>query len=146
MLPQAVKDGLSQNFAELNKALTYFRNEMVAQRLWTNVTLVVTSDFGRTLTANSGDGSDHGWGGHYFIMGGSVKGRQIHGQYPQDISEESPVNFGRGRIAPTTSWESIFNGIVEWMGIDDYAGLDYCLPNRNKTGTKLFTKNELFRV
>ena len=119
---------------------------MVAQELWRNVTLVITSDFGRTMTVNSGGGSDHGWGGNYFIMGGSVLGGRIHGQYPQDITEGGPVNIGRGRIAPTLSWESIMNGIVEWMGIEDAPGLNYCLPNRNTTGTKLFKKSDLFAL
>ena len=141
-----VKESLSEKFADLNTALTFFRKEMVAQGLWDNVVLVTTSDFGRTLTVNSGGGSDHGWGGNYFMMGGSVLGGQIHGQYPQDITEAGPVNFGRGRIAPTTSWESIMNGILEWMGIEDASGLDYCLPNRNKTGTNLFKKNDLFAI
>ena len=29
------------------------------------------SEFGRTLTSN-GDGTDHGWGGHHFVMGGAT--------------------------------------------------------------------------
>jgi uncharacterized protein (DUF1501 family) len=139
-----VKSELSLHFGELNQALTYFKNEMYAQGHWDDVSLVITSDFGRTLTANSGEGSDHAWGGNYFVMGGSVKGGQIHGQYPEDITEAGPVNIGRGRLMPTTSWESILNSVVEWMGVEDAAGLDYCLPNRANTGTKLFTKAEVF--
>jgi uncharacterized protein (DUF1501 family) len=57
---EAVKAGLSTNFGQLDEALTYFKDEMVAQGLWQSVTLFVASDFGRTLTANSGAGSDHG--------------------------------------------------------------------------------------
>lgn len=48
-------------FVDFNQALTSFKNEMEAQGLWDNVTVVLTSDFGRTLTANSGFGSDHAW-------------------------------------------------------------------------------------
>jgi uncharacterized protein (DUF1501 family) len=145
-LLQALKQGLSLNFGELNTALTYFTDELIGQGLWDKVSLVVVSDFGRTLTANSGDGSDHGWGGNYFMMGGAVKGGQIHGQYPPDITEAGPLNYGRGRLAPTMSWESIMNGVVEWMGVEDDAGLDYCLPNRRRTGAKLFTQSDLFDV
>lgn len=139
-----MKENLSLNFAELNKALTYFHDEMEAQGLWDSVSLFVTSDFGRTLTANSGDGTDHGWGGHYFMMGGSVQGGKIHGQYPQDITEDGPVNIGRGRIMPTTSWDSILNSVVEWMGVEDEDGLNYCLPNRRRTGSNLLTKGDVF--
>merc|ERR1712176_281711 len=50
-----------------------------------NIASVATSDFGRTLSPNSQDGSDHGWGGNYFLMGGQVKGGQILGSYPDDF-------------------------------------------------------------
>lgn len=139
-----LKSKLSTNFQELNQALTYFTDEMIAQGLWDNVSLVIASDFGRTLTANSGEGSDHGWAGNYFAMGGSVKGGQIHGQYPEDITEAGPYNLGRGRLMPTLSWESILNSAVGWMGVETDAELDYCLPNRIQTGTKLYTKEEVF--
>ena len=139
-----MKDGLTTNFGMLNEALTFFNDEMVAKGLWQDVTLFVASDFGRTLTANSGAGSDHGWGGNYFIMGGSVKGGKIHGQYPDDISTDGPQNIGRGRIVPTTSWDSILNSIVGWMGVEDEDGLNYCLPNRLKTGSRVIAKDEVF--
>ncbi|KAI2512165.1 Protein of unknown function (DUF1501) [Fragilaria crotonensis] len=141
-----LKVSLTSYFGELNKSLTYLADELIGQGLWDNVALVVASDFGRTLTVNSREGSDHGWGGNYFMMGGSVKGGQVYGQYPLDITETSPINYGRGRIAPTTSWDSIMNSVADWMGIEDDAGLDYCLPNRRRTGTKLFKKEEVFAV
>jgi uncharacterized protein (DUF1501 family) len=42
------------------------------------VTLFSMSDFGRTLDSN-GEGSDHGWGSHQFVLGGAVRGG-IYGQ------------------------------------------------------------------
>jgi uncharacterized protein (DUF1501 family) len=142
-----MKVRLADNFQKLNQALTLFVAELKAQGLWEQVTLVTASDFGRTLTPNSGEGSDHGYGGHYFMLGGSVKGRRIHGTYPSDITAKSDLNLGRGRILPTTSWDSYWNGVLEWMGVDDSPdelGLDYCLPNRHQTGTKLYSKEDLF--
>jgi uncharacterized protein (DUF1501 family) len=57
------------------------------------VTVFTMSDFGRTLDSN-GKGSDHGWAGHHFVMGGAVKGGKIYGadhnvtaaQIPTDVS------------------------------------------------------------
>ena len=117
---------------------------MKARDLWDHVTTVITSDFGRTLTANSGRGSDHGWGGHYFAMGGSVRGGQVHGDYPADITESSLLNLGRGRIIPTMSWESILNPIFTWMGVGSDEDLNYCLPNRLNTGAKLLPVEDVF--
>ena len=48
---------MAANFQELHEGLTSFYNEMVGQDLWNNVTLVIASGFGRTLTANSGEGT-----------------------------------------------------------------------------------------
>lgn len=141
-----MKARLESDFQNVNQALTLFVAELKAQGLWEQVTLVTASDFGRTLTPNSGEGSDHGYGGHYFMLGGSVKGRRIHGAYPSDITAKSDLNLGRGRILPTTSWDSYWNGVLEWMGVEDSdeLGLDYCLPNRHQTGTKLYSKDDLF--
>ena len=47
----------------LNEALTAFVNELKAIDMWDDVVLVMASDFGRTLTPNTGGGTDHGWGG-----------------------------------------------------------------------------------
>jgi uncharacterized protein (DUF1501 family) len=140
-----MKASLSANFVRLNEALTVFYNEMQAQGKWDGVTVVFTSDFARTLTANSGAGSDHAWGGHYFVMGGAVKGGKIHGTYPSDITVTSPLNIGRGRIIPTLSWESVLNPLVEWMGVDQESELNYCMPNRIKSGAQLFTQSEIFK-
>jgi len=142
----AMKSNLASRFKDLNATLTAFVDEMKAQGVWDNVALVITSDFARTLTANSGDGSDHAWGGNYFIMGGAVKGGQIHGNYPDDMTANGPVNIGRGRLIPTLSWESMMNSVVDWMGVDSEQQLDYCMPNRKQTGTKLFAANEVFNV
>ena len=142
---QQVKKELTKNFNALNTAFSSFYNEMKTRDLWKNVTLVVVSDFARTLSPNSGEGSDHAWGGNYFLMGGEVKGGIIHGEYPGDITESGPVNIGRGRLIPTTSWESMFNGVTEWMGMETEEERNLCLPNRMQTGTKLYSRADLYK-
>ena len=52
------------------------------------------------------------------VMGGKVKGGQMHGQYPPDFTDDGPVGIGRGRLIPTHPWESMWNPISEWMGVD----------------------------
>ena len=54
---------------DLGSQLKSFKEEMVAQGIWDDVAVVCVSDFGRTLTPN-GQGTDHGWGGNYFVAGG----------------------------------------------------------------------------
>jgi uncharacterized protein (DUF1501 family) len=139
-----LKNMLASQFQQLNGALTPFYEELKAKGYWNNVTLVITSDFARTLTMNTGFGTDHAWGGNYFVMGGSVKGGVIHGNYPADITEDGPDSLGRGRLIPTLSFESMLNPIWQWMGIETAQELDYCMPNRIRTGTKMFQLSEVF--
>ena len=78
------------------------------------------------------------------VMGGSVKGGKILGEYPSDITTSGPLNVGRGRLIPTSSWESMLNPVLEWMGIDSEEDLDYCMPNRATAGTKLYSESDVF--
>jgi len=71
-----------------------------------------------------------------------VKGGKIFGQYPNDLTEAGPLNLGRGRFIPTTSWDSIYNAVAGWIGVSSNDDFDKILPNRGKFD--LYTKNEIF--
>eukprot|EP00547_Thalassionema_nitzschioides_P008451 CAMPEP_0194227304 /NCGR_PEP_ID=MMETSP0156-20130528/42790_1 /TAXON_ID=33649 /ORGANISM="Thalassionema nitzschioides, Strain L26-B" /LENGTH=2008 /DNA_ID=CAMNT_0038959783 /DNA_START=685 /DNA_END=6711 /DNA_ORIENTATION=- len=142
-------DSIAVRFRELNAALKAFSEEMVEQSLWDQVVLVSASDFGRTLTPNSKHGTDHAWGGNYFAVGGSLNGTRILGEYPHDLTANGPLNIGRGRLIPTTSWDSIWHGVAEWFIDDDdttESDLDAVLPNRNEFAHELLYKEDLFEL
>jgi uncharacterized protein (DUF1800 family)/uncharacterized protein (DUF1501 family) len=140
-----VGDIYKGNLDEVNTALTSFVEEMKSQHIFENTVLVSTSDFGRTLTSN-GQGTDHAWGGNYFILGGEVKGGQILGKYPDKLGADGSLNIGRGRILPTSSWEALWNGLSEWFGVVP-GKIDQVLPNKkNFPADQLFTKNQLFKT
>lgn len=67
--------------------------------------------------------------GNHFILGGSVRGRKIHGKYPDDLTENGKLNIGRGRIIPTTPWEGVWNGLAEWFGVNS-TNRNLILPNK----------------
>ena len=46
---------------------------MGVMNVWNNITVIQTSDFGRTLNPNGGDGTDHAWGGNYMMMGKCIQ-------------------------------------------------------------------------
>jgi len=79
------------------------------------VTSFTASDFGRTLTSN-GDGSDHGWGSHHFVLGGAVKGGRMWGTLPS-VSVNGPDDVGQGRLLPTTSVDHLGASLASWMGV-----------------------------
>eukprot|EP01050_Picozoa_sp_SAG11_P026198 SAG11_NODE_6186_length_1369_cov_0.999213_1_plen_109_part_00 len=106
------------------------------------------SDFARTLTSN-GLGTDHAWGGNYFILGGSVRGRRVHGRYPGNLDPETSeleVGRGRGVLIPTTPWEGMWYGVAQWFGVERDQILRV-LPNavNFEEGSTLLTEEQLFQ-
>ena len=64
---------LATLLGDINDALASFVAEMQLQGVWDDVTVIASSEFGRTLVSN-GLGTDHAWGGNCFVAGGSVRG------------------------------------------------------------------------
>ena len=88
-----------------------YRQELMNEGLWDSVTLVMTSEFGRTVTPNASGGSNHGWGGNYFVMGGQIKGGRVLGKHPMNYNSNNPHITGRGAWIPTTSNEAMWVSI-----------------------------------
>jgi len=115
--------GLQQN---MDEAIVAFYQAMNELGLSNDVTLFTASDFGRTLSVN-GDGTDHGWGGHHFVIGGGVQGNRIYGEIPPyDFGHD--FDAGNGRLIPTTSVEQYAEPLGRWFGLND-AELAASLPN-----------------
>ena len=112
----------------------------------------MASEFGRTLTSN-GQGTDHGWGGHNWLMGGAINGGRIVGRYPDSLAADHELDAGRGRVIPTTSWEAVWHAVARWMGVEQ-PDLAAILPNlRNfvecdasETGCRVFSRDDLFKA
>jgi uncharacterized protein (DUF1501 family) len=100
---------------QVDAAMGAFYQATVELGVASNVTTFTASDFGRTLTSN-GDGSDHGWGGHHFIVGGGVRGGRFYGTAPQ-ISTSSPDQVGQGRLLPSTSVDELSSTLALWFGV-----------------------------
>lgn len=60
---------MDSRFDEVNTAYEAFAAELKAQGIWDSVVTIQTSDFGRTLSPNGNDGTDHAWAGNYMMMG-----------------------------------------------------------------------------
>lgn len=101
---------------DLNKGLSSFQEELVAQGVQNSVTTFTASDFGRTLTVN-GDGSDHGWGGHYLVMGGAVNGGRLLGDWPSYEIGGNDDTGDKGRVIPSMSVNQYGAALASWMGL-----------------------------
>jgi uncharacterized protein (DUF1501 family) len=109
---------------QVSQAISAFYAATVELNLQDKVTLFTMSDFGRTFQpAGSGGqvGSDHAWGNHQLIVGGSVLGRTIYGAYPNlALGGPNDTDGGsnpRGRWIPTTSVEQYAGTLATWYGL-----------------------------
>lgn len=112
--------------AQVASGLSSFYNAMVELGISDKVTSFTASDFGRTLSSN-GDGSDHGWGGYHFVLGGAVKGGQYYGSLPA-VSVGGPDDVGQGRLLPSTSVDQLAGTLASWMGVSD-SSMPLVVPN-----------------
>lgn len=75
---------------ELAAGLAAFITDLGPEGL-AETTIVVISEFGRTIDENSSAGTDHGRGGTMFVIGGGVQGGVFGNDYPTVI-EDSNAN------------------------------------------------------
>ncbi|KAL3805312.1 hypothetical protein HJC23_009019 [Cyclotella cryptica] len=139
-----LKSFLSLKFNEIGVELRSFRDELVNLGLWNGITVVVSSEMGRTITPNTSSGTDHGWGGHHFVLGGQLKGGKILGQHPDTYASDWKYNTGRGVWIPTTPNEAMWFGIAQWFGLMSDTDLNYVLPNIDNFGCRLYSEADLF--
>lgn len=107
-------------------AMRAFYDTTVTLGVSEQVTAFTGSDFGRTLTSND-DGSDHGWGGMHFVMGGAVRGQRIYGT-PPDIGSDTDSDIGQGRLIPTISVDQYAGTLASWFGVGS-GDMRTVLPN-----------------
>ena len=69
---------LASRFGELGKGLAAYVEEM--GDAWSETTVVVVSEFGRTFKENGNRGTDHGHGSVYWVLGGAVRGGRVLGE------------------------------------------------------------------
>jgi len=116
----------SDRLKELSDAMAAFYQATVALGVSRNVTSFTASDFGRALQSN-GQGSDHGWGGHHFIMGDAVIGNRIYGRFPTVVLN-GPEDAGQGRLVPSTSVDEYVATLASWFGVSP-TNLSTVVPN-----------------
>ncbi len=98
---------LAQRAAELGKGLARFAQDMKPD-LWRNTTVVVISEFGRTFRQNGDNGTDHGHGSVYWVLGGSVRGGRMVGEQVQ-VAERT---LNQNRDLPVLNdYRSILGGV-----------------------------------
>lgn len=101
---------------QLSQAMNSFYNATVELGVANQVTTFTMSEFGRVLEGNSSSGSDHAWGSHHLVMGGSVRSN-LYGTFPE-LALGGPSDADtNGRWIPTISTAQYGSTLAEWFGV-----------------------------
>jgi uncharacterized protein (DUF1501 family) len=98
---------LAQRLAEFGQSIAAFWKDL-GDRM-EDIALVTMSEFGRTARENGNRGTDHGHANVMFVMGGSVSGGKVYGDWPGLANEQ--LYQGRD-LALTTDFRSVLGELV----------------------------------
>jgi uncharacterized protein (DUF1501 family) len=104
-------------FSELAPALAATYTALQQLGIAGQTTILVISEFSRSMQQN-GSGTDHGWGGHAFLIGNAVVGGYYGQPYSYDPSGPDMV-LSQGHMIPTTSTDTLIASLGRWMGVPD---------------------------
>ncbi len=98
---------------DLSAAVGDFTDDLKEHGRFDDTLILMFSEFGRRIEDN-GSGTDHGSGGHAFIIGGGVDGG-LYGDYPSLRA----VDQLEGDMHFSNDFRSTYDTIVDrWLGID----------------------------
>ncbi len=133
----------SNLLTEFSQGVKAFYDELTVQGLQNEVTTFTLSDFARTLNpagSGGGVGSDHAWGNHMFVFGGSVTTSDFFGTNTSNgtpfptlsmgasAPDDTDNGTGRGRWIPTTSVDQYAATLARWFGLPE-TDLSIVFPN-----------------
>ena len=99
---------LAGRFEELGRGLAAYAGEM--GDAWRNTVVVVVSEFGRTFRENGNRGTDHGHGSVFWVLGGSIRGRQVAGEQ-KAITQ---ANLFQNRDMPVLNeYRAVLGGLLQ---------------------------------
>jgi len=119
--------------SQFDDAVSAFYTATAALGLAQNVTTFTMSDFSRTYLPNTTGGTDHAWGNHHFLIGGSVKAKTVVGSLPRlnpfGDGPVGPLDVGsEGRWLPDFSVDQYAATLANWVGLT-HAQIFDVLPN-----------------
>ena len=106
---QGTENGVfARNVADLSNSIAAFWKDV--ETMQDDITVMTTTEFGRTVKQNGSSGTDHGRASCAFILGNDVNGGKVHGNV-QPLSVE---NLADGRdLTVTTDFRSIFSEVAD---------------------------------
>ena len=113
----------------LGDGLKAFHDDLNSQGMLNNTVILVYSEFGRRISENGSQGTDHGAGGNMMVLGGLVRGG-IYGTAPNLNTDPSnpTLENNAGDVKYETDFRGVYAKILDsWLGSNSVTilGADY---------------------
>ncbi|HEX7281672.1 MAG TPA: DUF1501 domain-containing protein [Vicinamibacterales bacterium] len=113
----------------LDGGLKAFHDDLQSQGLLNNTLILIYTEFGRRITENGSQGTDHGAGGNMMVLGGMVRGG-LYGTAPTLSTDPAnpTLENSAGDVRFETDFRSVYAKILDnWLGADSVTvlGADY---------------------
>ena len=102
----------------LGDGLGAFYNDVRNQGLINDTTVIVFSEFGRRISENGSNGTDHGAAGVMMVLGGMVKGG-LHGTAASLAPGHPTLENSSGDVRYETDFRSVYARLLDgWLGVN----------------------------
>jgi uncharacterized protein (DUF1501 family) len=118
--PNQANGSYTNLMATLNDGLFAFYNDLVNHGLLADTLVLQFSEFGRRITENGSQGTDHGAASVMMAMGGGVRGG-IFGTAPnlRGTSDNPTLENGGNDVRYETDFRSVYATVIDsWLGGD----------------------------
>jgi uncharacterized protein (DUF1501 family) len=103
-------------FTELNDAVKAFTNDLKKNNRFQDVLMMTFSEFGRRVTQNGSNGTDHGTANNMFFISGGLKEKGILNALP-DLTD-----LNDGDLKHKVDFKNVYATVLnKWLGTDDKA-------------------------
>ena len=101
---------------DLGDGLAALADDLKKNNQWDNTLVLVFSEFGRRVSQNASNGTDHGTANNVFLAGGGLQKKGVINDAP-DL-----VNLDQGDLRHQVDFRSIYATVLkDWLGADDTA-------------------------
>jgi uncharacterized protein (DUF1501 family) len=101
-------------FDELNEAIKAFTTDMKSNGRFEDVLMMTFSEFGRRVSQNASNGTDHGTANNMFFIGGGLKQKGLLNAMP-DLAD-----LNDGDLKHKVDFRNVYATVLnKWLGVDD---------------------------